>query len=115
MSKNRHSPQPHSSRDEKMLRKRLASIRQPAELQYGLFSTFCGLRNQDAFKLYIKGELAYRVGIIGVFLLNYKTCMTGSVVNSFFDTTAPSLEECLPLDEELDNYVSNVLNSNYNH
>ena len=58
----------HASRDEKRLRKRLASIRQHAELQYGhFFNVFFIFRNPEAFKFYNKCELAYRVGMVGFF------------------------------------------------
>ena len=48
---------------------RLHSIRQPVELQYGnFFNAFHLFSNENAFKLFNKGELAYRVGIVGFFL-----------------------------------------------
>ena len=92
--------------DEKRLYQRLASIRQPVELLYGhFFNSFKLFRNENAFHLFSKGELAYRTGIVGFFLLNCHTCMNGNFVNSFYNTRAPLLEEYLPLDEDLINYV----------
>ena len=41
--------------------------------------------------------------------------MNGCVVNSFFNTRAPTLEEYLPLDEELREYTPNQVFSNYDY
>ena len=56
--------------------------------------------------LFNKAELAYRTGIVGFFLLNCHTCMNGSVVNLYFNTRATTIEEYLPLEEELIHYNS---------
>ena len=54
--------------DERRLYKRLASVRQPIELQYGnFFNKFQLFRDKDAFRLFSKAELAYRTGIVGFF------------------------------------------------
>ena len=91
--------------DERRLYKRLASIRQPIELQYGnFFQKFQLFKQTEPFQLIRNAELAYRTGIVGFFLLNCHTCMNGSVVNSFYNSHAPSLEEYLPLDEVLIHY-----------
>ena len=72
------------------------------ELQYGnFFNKFQLFKNRDAFHLFTKAEIAYRTGVIGFFLLNCHTCLNGSIVNSFYDSRAPSLAEYLPLDEDL--------------
>ena len=42
-----------------------------------------------------------------VFYLNCYTSLNGSACNSMFDTTPPTLEEYLPVDEELQLYVAN--------
>ena len=95
---------------------RLHSVRQPVELQYGNFlNSFQLFKNENAFKLFNKGEMAYRVGIVGFFLLNCRTCLRGSVVNSYFGMHAPTLQVYLPLDEELEVYIPNSLNSNDNY
>ena len=41
--------------------------------------------------------------------------MNGSVVYSFFNTCAPTIEEYLPLDEELSDYVPHQSHSHYNY
>jgi hypothetical protein len=51
--------------------------------------------------------MAYRLGFICFFILNCCTCWNGSACNAMFDTTPPSLEQYLPLDEELQVYVPN--------
>ena len=95
---------------------RLHSVRQPVELQYGhFFNSFRLFKNEDAFKLFNKGEFAYRVGIVGFFLLNCRTCLRGSVVNAFFDMLAPTLEDYIPLDEELEPFISQSLFHHYNY
>ena len=89
----------------KRVYKRLASIRQPVELQYGLFfNVFRLFRNRNAFKLFNNAKHAYRLGVVGFFLLNCYTCLNGSVVNSFYNSRAPTLEEYIPLDEILELY-----------
>ena len=90
--------------DERRLYRRLASVRQPIELQYGnFFIKFQLFKNKDAFHLFNKAEMAYRTGIV-LLLLNCHTCLNGSIVNSFFSNCAPTIEEYLPLNEELVNY-----------
>ena len=75
------------------------------ELQYGnFFDKLHVFRNKDAFHLFTKAEVAYRTGVIGFLILNCHTCMNGSIVNSFYNTRAPSLEEYRPLDEDLIHY-----------
>ena len=92
--------------DERRLYRRLASVRQPVELQYGnFFNKFQLFRDKDVFRHFSKAELAYRTGIVGFFLLNCHTCMNGCVVNSYFNTYAPLIEDYLPLEEELIHYV----------
>ena len=104
-----------SANDRKVMN-RLHSVRQPVELQYGnFFNAFHLFSNDNAFKLFNKGDLAYRVGIVGFFLLNCRTCLRGSVVNSYYDMHAPTIQEYLPLDEELEIYVSESLHNNYNY
>ena len=54
--------------DDKRVYKKLASIRQPVELQYGLFfNVFRLFRKKDAFKLFMNAQHAYRVGVVGFF------------------------------------------------
>ena len=56
--------------DERRLYKRLASVRQPIELQYGnFFNKFQLVRDKDAFRIFSKDELYYRTGIVGFFYL----------------------------------------------
>ena len=91
--------------DERRLYRRMASVRQPVELQYGnFFSKFRFFQNKDAHHLFNKAELAFRAGMVGFFLLNCHTCMNGSVVNLYFNLPAPTIEDYLSLDEELVHY-----------
>ena len=100
----------------KYLKKRLTSVRQPIELHYGGFFNRSRLyQNKEAFKLFLNAEESYRIGIVGFFLQNCHTCMNGCVVNSFFNTRAPTLEEYLPLDEELREYTPHQAFSNYDY
>ena len=46
--------------------------------------------------------------LLGFFLLNCHTCLNGSVVNAFFRSRAPLIEEYIPIDEELEEYRRNV-------
>ena len=85
-----------ASRDEKHLMKRLTSIRQSVELQYGNFFNkqriFC---HEESFKLFRDQETAYKLCIVGFFLLNCSTCFNGCVVKTFFDTLPLTLQEHL--------------------
>jgi hypothetical protein len=61
-------------------------IRQSIEHMYGqLFNLFRLLKTPHQFKLYSEGQLAYRVGVICFFILNYYTCLNGSPCNSMFN------------------------------
>ena len=52
----------------------------------------------------MNASLAYRLGDVGFFLLNCYTYLNGSLVNSFFNSRAPTLEEYIPLEETLELY-----------
>ena len=95
-----------ANEDERRLYCRLASIRQPIELQYGnFFEKFQLFKNKNAFRLFNKAEIAYRTGIVGFFLLNCHTCLNDSIVNSYFNNCSPTIEDYLPLDEDLIKYT----------
>jgi len=86
----------------------MSGIRQSIEHMYGqLFNLFRLLKTPRQFKLYNDGQLAYRVGVICFFILNCYTCLNGSPCNSMFNTEPPSLQDYLPLDEQLHHYVPN--------
>ena len=54
-----------ASEDERRSYRRLASIRQPIELQYRIFlNKFRLFKNEDSFRLFNKAEMAYRTGIV---------------------------------------------------
>ena len=58
--------------DERRLYRRLASVRQPIELQHGNFFNKCQLfKNKYAFHLFNKAEMAYRTGIVFLVELSY--------------------------------------------
>ncbi len=87
---------------------RMSGIRQSIEHMYGqLFNLFRLLKTPRQFKLYNDGQFAYRVGVICFFILNCYTCLNGSPCNSMFNTEPPSLEEYLPIDENLHHYIPN--------
>jgi hypothetical protein len=87
---------------------RMSGIRQSIEHMYGqLFNLFRLLKTPHQFKLFNDGQLAYHVGVISFFILNCYTCLNGSPCNSMFNTEPPSLQDYLPLDEQLHHYVPN--------
>ena len=86
--------------------RRLRSVRQPIEIQYGnFFNTLQLYQNRANDRIYSSGRKVHRLGIIGFFLHNCYTCLKGSVVNSYFESQAPTLAQYLPLDEEIPPYV----------
>ena len=86
----------------------MSGARQSIEHMYGaLFNLFHLLKTPRQIKLFNDGQTAYRLGVICFFILNCYTCLNGSACNAMFDTTPPSLEQYLPLDEELQVYVPN--------
>ena len=60
-----------------------------------------------------KGELARRSVIVGFFLHNCYKCLNGGCASSIFDFLPPSLEEYLPLDEQLDRFQHAEVNPHY--
>ena len=94
---------------QRMLRRlnfRMSGIRQSIEHMYGqLFNLFHLLKTPRQFKLYNNGELAYRTGVVCFFLLNCYTCFNGSACNSMFNTFPPTIQEYLPMEEDLLPYV----------
>ena len=87
---------------------RMSGIRQSIEHMYGiLFNLFRLLKTPRQIQLYNDGQLSYRLGVISFFILNCYTCLNGSACNSMFNTTPPNLQDYLPLDEVLEEYVPN--------
>ncbi len=85
---------------------RMSGIRQSIEHMYGqLFNLFHLLKTPRQFKLYSNGELAYRTAVVCFLLLNCYTCFNGSACNSMFNTFPPTIQEYLPVEEELILYV----------
>ena len=106
----------NSDLTQEIIDKRMNSIRQSVELTYGLFfGIFHLFKEPQKFHLFNQGELSYRTGMVGFFLLNCYTCLRGNVVTSFFDTQPPSIEEYLPLDEDIPPYIPFTLNENYQY
>lgn len=81
----------NASRSEMRSIKRFASVRQPV---WDLFYRVHDLSYSWSIQIWNKGELAYRVGIVGH--LHCHTCLNVSVGNSFYNTRAPILEEHIP-------------------
>ena len=101
---------------QEIMDKRMNSIRQSVELMYGLFfGIFHLFKEPQKFHLFNQGELGYCTGMVGFFLLNCYTCLRGNVVTSFFETQAPSIEEYLPLDEDMHPYVPFRMNADYQY
>jgi hypothetical protein len=87
---------------------RMSGVRQSIEHMYGaMFNLFHLLKTPRQTKLFNDGQTAYRLGVVCFFILNCYTCMNGSACNSMFETTPPTLEQYLPLDEELQLYAPN--------
>jgi hypothetical protein len=85
---------------------RMSGIRQSIEHMYGqLFNLFHLLKTPRQFKLYNNGEMAYRTGVVCFFLLNCYTCFNGSACNSMFNTFPPTIQEYLPVEEDLLLYI----------
>ncbi len=90
----------------KRLNHRMSGIRQSIELMYGaFFNLFSLFESKRHFKIFRDATSAYRLGVIGFFILNCYTCLNGSACNSIFDSFAPTIQEYLPLDEDLAPYV----------
>jgi hypothetical protein len=90
------------------LNRRMLGIRQSIELMYGqLFNLFHLLQTKWQIKILRDATLAYRLGVISFFILNCYTCLNGSPCNSMFDSFAPTIQEYIPLDEDIVHYVDN--------
>ncbi len=95
----------------------MSGIRQSIEHMYGqMFNLFQLLQTKRQFKILRDGDLAYRLGVVFFFMLNCYTCFNGSPCNSMFNSMPPTLQNFLPLDEELnlfiesDNYIYDFYN-----
>ena len=97
--------------------KRMSAVRQAIELDYGmLFNLFrIMIHGEELLHVYNNGEEVFRLGIVCFFLKNCYICFNGSPTNSIFESSPPSLEEYLPLDEELEIYERVVLNGKNNN
>ena len=81
---------------------RMSGIRQSIEHMYGaFFNLFRLFEVKRHFKIFHDATSAYHLGVIGFFILNCYTCFNGSACNSMFDSLSPTIQEYLPLDEEL--------------
>ncbi len=86
----------------------MSGIRQSIELMYGqLFNLFHLLQTKWQIKILRDATLAYRLGVVSFFILNCYTYLNGSPCNSMFNSLAPTIQEYIPLDEDLINYVYN--------
>jgi hypothetical protein len=107
-----------TAEEQQMLRRlkfRMSGVRQSIEHMYGqLFNLFHFLKTPRQFKLYTNGQLAYRTGVVSFLLLNCYTCFNGSPCNSMFNTFPPTIQEFLPVDEELVHYAVDD-NVNYDY
>ena len=86
----------------------MSGVRQSIKHMYGaLFNLLHLLKMTRHIKLFRCGQTAYRLGVISFFILNCYTCLNGSACNSMFNTTPPTLDQYIPVDEELQLYVEN--------
>jgi hypothetical protein len=90
----------------KKLNYRMSGKRQSIEHIYGaLFNFFHLFEVKRQFKIFHVATSDYHLGVIGLFTLNCYTCFNGSACNSMFDSLCPTIQEYLPLDEELVPYI----------
>ena len=88
------------------------SLRTSIELAYGvLFNSSRLLRDRSKFKLLKDKKKAMRLGIVCFFLSNCKTCLRGSQVTSMFDSNHPTLDQYIPLDENIPPFDMNIENN----
>ena len=79
------------------------SLRESIELAYSsLFNYFGFLRDKSKIRLLTVKHRAKRLGIVVFFLSNCMTSLRGNQVNSMFDSEHPTLQEYLPLDEDIE-------------
>ena len=81
---------------------RMKSVRQSIELCYGLITNLFKLMgDRKHHKLLRKGDEAKRFGYVCFILFNCYTCFNGNQVNTIFKSTPPSIDEYLPLHENI--------------
>ncbi len=86
----------------------MSGIRQAIEHMYGqMFNPFQLLQTKPQLKILRDGDLAYHLGRFCFFMLDCYPCFNGSPCNSMFNSMPPSLQEYLPLDEELVLFIEN--------
>ena len=88
---------------DKLLNQRLNKCRTSVEMLYGdLFNLFNLLSTKKKLKLLRNGKHVRKMIIVAFFLQNCHTCLNGgNCVTSMFNAVAPTLEEYLPLDEDI--------------
>ena len=99
---------------------RLKSMRESIEHSYNhVFGLWNIMHNKRMLKLGDDGEFLVRMNYVLFFLTNCYTCLTGgNIVSSQFEGLeefVPTLEEYIPLDEELERYVPLRENDNYDY
>ena len=88
---------------EKLLNQRLNKCRTSVEMLYGdLFNLFTLLSTKRKLKLLKNGRHVRKLIIVSFFLQNCHTCLNvGNCVTSMFGSKPPTIDEYLPLDEEI--------------
>ena len=88
---------------EHLLNRRCNSNRTSVEMLYGdLFNLFWFLSMQKKIKLKKGGRYAKQICIVAFFLQNCLTCLNGgNCVATMFNTEPPTIEEYLPLNEDI--------------
>ena len=76
---------------------------------YGqLFQSCPILTKKCKHKILTQKNRAMRLGIICFFLCNCRTCFCGNQVNTMFESTSPTIEEYLPLNEVIPRFDLNL-------
>ena len=66
------------------------------------------------FQLLYGGEMAYCTCLMGFFIQNCSTCMRENVVSSMFDLIPPTIQEYIPINEDIPRYEGIGVNQFYN-
>lgn len=87
--------------------RRLNSLRQCIELEYGAMSQLFKMMDDPRQYSILRdgGRMASRIPMVCFFLKNCHNCFRGSPTTTVFNTAPPTIEEYLPIDENIPRYV----------
>ena len=96
-------PKTALSEEDAVIYDRFDNVRVSIEMMYGrlktLFPIFGGSKR---LRIMNKGAEMVRLVMFGFFTLNCHTCMNGNAATTMFEIPPPTIEQYLPLDEELE-------------